>query len=124
MPRNMLCLIMLRRRWICEILQVLEMLIAEDDTVPEVWYLLGLALHAGGEFKDALTAAGEAERLMSQRRHEDPDAGETLLDIEDLKVRMLLCTLPDPARCPAGQATSSLLPAACFEWACVARDVK
>lgn len=70
----------------CWLLQVLEMLIAEDDTVPEVWYLLGLALHAGGEFDDALTAAGEAERLVSQRRHDDPDAGETLLDIEDLKV--------------------------------------
>ena len=66
------------------------MLIAEDDTVPEVWYLLGLALHAGGEFEDALTAAAEAERLVSQRRHEDPDAGETLLDIEDLKVCMLV----------------------------------
>ena len=62
------------------------MLIAEDDTVPEVWYLLGLALHAGGEFDDALTAANEAERLITLRRHEDPGAGETLLDIEDLKV--------------------------------------
>ena len=62
------------------------MLIAEDDTVPEVWYLLGLALHAGGEFDDALTAANEAERLVALRRHEDPGAGETLLDIEDLKV--------------------------------------
>ena len=73
----------------CEVqclLQVLEMLIAEDDTVPEVWYLLGLALHAGGEFDEALTAAAEAERLVSRRRHEDPGAGETLLDIEDLKV--------------------------------------
>ncbi len=69
------------------------MLIAEDDTVPEVWYLLGLALHGGGEFDDALNAAGEAERLVSQRRHEDPDAGETLLDIEDLKVSMLFRTL-------------------------------
>ena len=69
------------------------MLIAEDDTVPEVWYLLGLALHAGREFDDALTAAGEAERLVSQRRHEDPDAGETLLDIEDLKVCMLVSLL-------------------------------
>ncbi|CAK0774421.1 hypothetical protein CVIRNUC_004166 [Coccomyxa viridis] len=65
--------------------QVLEMLIAEDDTVPEVWYLLGLALHAGGDFDEALTAAAEAERLVSRRRHEDPGAGETLLDIEDLK---------------------------------------
>jgi cytochrome c-type biogenesis protein CcmH/NrfG len=62
------------------------MLIAEDDTVPEVWYLLGLALHAGGEFDDALTAANEAERLVTLRRHEAPGAGETLLDIEDLKV--------------------------------------
>lgn len=68
------------------LLQVLEMLIAEDDTVPEVWYLLGLALHAGGDFDEALTAAAEAERLVSRRRHEDPGAGETLLDIEDLKV--------------------------------------
>ncbi len=70
----------------CWLLQVLEMLIAEDDTVPEVWYLLGLALHAGGEFDAALTAAGEAERLVSQRQHDDPNAGETLLDIDDLKV--------------------------------------
>jgi hypothetical protein len=62
------------------------MLIAEDDTVPEVWFLLGLALHAGGEFDDALTAANEAERLVTLRRHEDPAAGETLLDIEDLRV--------------------------------------
>lgn len=69
------------------------MLIAEDDIVPEVWYLLGLALHAGREFDDALTAANEAERLVTLRRHEDPYAGETLLDIEDLKVHTSFCLL-------------------------------
>ena len=72
------------------------MLIAEDDTVPEAWYLFGLALHAGGDFDEALTAAAEAERLISRRRHEHPGAGEILLDIEDLTVRgfivfMLFC---------------------------------
>lgn len=66
--------------------QVLEGLIAEDDTVPDVWYLLGLSLHAGGEFEDALTAANEAERLITLRKHDNPSAGEFLLDLEELKV--------------------------------------
>ncbi|BDA44049.1 probable assembly chaperone of rpl4 [Coccomyxa sp. Obi] len=65
--------------------QVLEGLIAEDDSVPDVWYLLGLSLHAGGEFEDALTAANEAERLVTLRKHDNPNAGELLLDLEELK---------------------------------------
>lgn len=70
-------------------LQVLEDLIAEDDSVPDVWYLLGLALHAGGDFEDALMAADEAERLVTLRRHDKPRAGELLLDLEELKVIIL-----------------------------------
>lgn len=70
-------------------LQVLEDLIAEDDSVPDVWYLLGLALHAGGNFEDALRAADEAERLVTLRRYDKPRAGELLLDLEELKVIIL-----------------------------------
>jgi cytochrome c-type biogenesis protein CcmH/NrfG len=66
--------------------QVLEGLVTEDDSVPDVWYLLGLAFHAGGDFEDALRAAEEAERLVTLRRHEDPGAGELLIDLEELKV--------------------------------------
>ncbi|EIE25825.1 TPR-like protein [Coccomyxa subellipsoidea C-169] len=64
---------------------VLEGLIAEDDSVPDVWYLLGLSLHAGGDFEDALTAANEAERLTVLRKHDISNAGEFLLDLEELK---------------------------------------
>ncbi len=71
------------------ITQVLEGLIAEDDLVPDVWYLLGLSLHAGGEFEDALTAAKEAERLVTLRKHDNPNAGEFLLDLEELKVSVV-----------------------------------
>lgn len=65
---------------------MLEGLLAEDDTVPDVWYLLGLALHAGCGFEDALTAVNEAERLVATRKHDMPNAGELLLDLEELKV--------------------------------------
>ncbi|KAK9915673.1 hypothetical protein WJX75_002503 [Coccomyxa subellipsoidea] len=65
--------------------KVLESLIAEDDAVPDVWYLLGLSLHAGGDFEDALTAANKAERLTILRKHDNPNAGELLLDLEELK---------------------------------------
>ena len=71
------------------VFQVLEGLIAEDDSVPDVWYLLGLSLHAGGEFEDALTAANEAERLVTLRKHDSPNAGEFLLDLEELKVSLV-----------------------------------
>ena len=71
--------------------QVLEGLIAEDDGVPDVWYLLGLALHAGGEFDEALVTVEEAERLVATRPaaadEADPSAaGELLLDLAELKV--------------------------------------
>jgi hypothetical protein len=77
-------------------LQVLEGLLAEDDRAADVWYLLGLALHAGGSFDEAAAAADEAERLVARRRADgaksggDGDdaaaAGELLLDIAELKV--------------------------------------
>jgi len=65
------------------------MLISEDDSVPDVWYLMGLALHAGCEFEDALAATNEAERLVTKRKHDFPGAGELLLDLEELKVTLL-----------------------------------
>ena len=72
---------------------MLESLIAEDDAVPDVWYLLGLSLHAGGDFEDALTAANKAERLTILRKHDNPNAGELLLDLEDLKARIAFAKL-------------------------------
>jgi hypothetical protein len=43
---------------------VLEGLLAEDDSVPDVWYLAGLCAHAGGDFEAALDAAAAGERLL------------------------------------------------------------
>ena len=82
--------------------QVLEELLAEDDSVPDAWYLLGLALHAGGDFEEALAAAGEAERLLARRRADGGppggprEAGALLLDLAELKARAYVGRIPEP----------------------------
>lgn len=45
--------------------QVLEGLLAEDDSVPDVWYLAALCAHAGGDFEAALEAVAAGERLLA-----------------------------------------------------------
>jgi hypothetical protein len=47
---------------------VLERLVAEDDSVPDAWHLLGLAYYAGGELDAADEAAGRCGALLDARR--------------------------------------------------------
>ena len=87
--------------------QVLEGLLAEDDSVPDVWYLAALCAHAGGDFEAALEAVAAGEHLLRAQgrdigRRTSPkgapaaagEAGEDALatDFAELRVRALLET--------------------------------
>lgn len=62
--------------------QVLEDLIAENDSVPEVWHLLGLAYYSGGHLEEAAEVGGAGqrrgwragERVRRLRRRRSPPA--------------------------------------------------
>ena len=84
---------------------MLEGLLAEDDSVPDVWYLAGLCAHAGGDFDAALEAIAAGEHLLrAQGRGAKAcgspkgapagaeEAGEDALatDFTELRVRALL----------------------------------
>jgi hypothetical protein len=47
---------------------VLEGLVAENDSVPEAWQLLGLAYYSGGALDEADEAAGRCAELLAKRR--------------------------------------------------------
>ncbi|KAK9827266.1 hypothetical protein WJX81_005908 [Elliptochloris bilobata] len=55
--------------------QVLEGLLAEDDSVPDVWYLAALCAHAGGDFEAALEAIAAGERLLGAQGQGVPQLG-------------------------------------------------
>jgi hypothetical protein len=44
---------------------VLEGLLAEKDTLPDIWYMLALALYSGGDFEEALKTVEEGEALLA-----------------------------------------------------------
>ena len=48
-------------------MQVLEQLLAENDSVAEAWYLLALAHYGGGAFHDAAVALQEGRALLRRR---------------------------------------------------------
>ena len=55
--------------------QVLEQLLAENDTVPEVLLLLTQAYGAGGELREALAAARQGQELAKVRTREGSTGG-------------------------------------------------
>ena len=71
-------------------IQVLEDLLKEDDSDPNVWYLMALCYHAGGHFSEALDAIAKGEGALqvtsgSKLAKEEPAFGE-------LRVRSIACT--------------------------------
>ena len=67
-------------------MQLLESLLEEDDSAPDVWYLLAMCLHGGCELEDALDAV--------QRGHAAATAAglpttDSQWNFEELKVCVL-----------------------------------
>ncbi|KAK9819943.1 hypothetical protein WJX72_004200 [[Myrmecia] bisecta] len=62
---------------------ILESLLAENDSAPDVWYLMGMCLHAGGEPEEALEALEEGLRLL--RSPNAPAADASAEAFEELK---------------------------------------
>ena len=82
---------------------------AEDDSVPDVWYLAGLCAHAGGDFEAALEAVAAGEHLLRAQGRggkaragpngapvagEEPSGDALASDFNELRVRALISSLP------------------------------
>ena len=63
-------------------MQILDSLIEEDDSVPNVWYMLAMCLLGGGQTEAAAEALQHGQKLLRKQR----DADELAKDFSDLKV--------------------------------------
>ena len=66
-------------------LQILDSLIEEDDSVPNVWYMLAMCLLGGGQTEAAAEALQHGQKLL--RKQSDTD--DLAQDFKDLKVSQL-----------------------------------
>lgn len=62
--------------------QILDSLIEEDDSVPNVWYVLAMCLLGGGQTEAAAEALQHGQKLLKKQS----DADELAQDFKDLKV--------------------------------------
>jgi len=62
--------------------QILDSLIEEDDSVPNVWYMLAMCLLGGGQTEAAAEALQHGQKLLRKQN----DADELAKDFSDLKV--------------------------------------
>jgi hypothetical protein len=63
--------------------QVLEDMLAENDSVPEVWHLLGLAYYSGGHLEEAAEVTEHGVKLMrSQGVVEDDELALSFSDLQ------------------------------------------
>lgn len=63
-------------------LQILDSLIEEDDSVPNVWYMLAMCLLGGGQTEAAAEALQHGQKLLKKQS----DTDELAQDFKDLKV--------------------------------------
>lgn len=54
------------------LIQVLEDLLAENDSVPDVWHLLGLSYYSGGMLTEAAEICQAGMKLL-QKQQVDPE---------------------------------------------------
>ena len=66
----------------CLALQILDSLIAEDDSVPNVWYMLAMCLLGGGEIEAAEEALQQGQLLLKK----SADADDLVKEFSELKV--------------------------------------
>jgi len=66
----------------CCLLQILDSLIEEDDSMPNVWYMLAMCLLGGGQTEAAAEALQHGQKLLRKQS----DADELAKDFSDLKV--------------------------------------
>ena len=66
-------------------LQVLDSLIAEDDSVPNVWYMLAMCLLGGGDVEAAEEALQQGQLLLTKKH---TDADDLVKEFSALKVRL------------------------------------
>lgn len=64
------------------LLQILDSLIAEDDSVPNVWYMLAMCLIGGGEVEAAEEALQQGQLLLKKTA----DADDLAKEFSELKV--------------------------------------
>lgn len=62
--------------------QILDSLIEEDDSVPNVWYMLAMCLLGGGQTEAAAEALQHGRKLLKKQA----DAEELAKDFSDLKI--------------------------------------
>ena len=88
-------------------MQILEELLAENDQAVDVWYLLGMCQHAGGDDESAQATLEEGEALAARLGvlATDPSA----IGFAQLKVRPSGARLPIATRAPGLCSTVSRL---------------
>lgn len=69
--------------WLVLLPQVLEDLLAENDSVPDVWHLLGLSYYSGGMLTEAAEICQAGMQLV-QKQHIGPEDDITIsfLDLQ------------------------------------------
>ena len=67
-------------------LEILDSLIEEDDSVPNVWYMLSMCLLGGGQTEAAAEALQHGQKLLRKQS----DADDLAKDFSDLKVWTIL----------------------------------
>lgn len=64
------------------LMQILDSLIEEDDSVPNVWYMLAMCLLGGGQTEAAAEALQHGQKLLRKQSTSD----DLAKDFSDLKV--------------------------------------
>jgi predicted Zn-dependent protease len=71
--------------------EILEELLEENDSVPDVWLLLAVAYRAGGELESAAEAASQGSKIARQHGFSEQDH-EVVYALEELEQELKMAT--------------------------------